>query len=882
MTFTLVRIDIRALQRRFRASIAAAALATLPLWSTVALGQACPNPTQPDLDYNCPIGPVYTTPTFGNVPWLNPEYFETIQIGDVDGDGVDDMIARDASGLHLYMYDVSLGTWKPVLTTQGGSELVLDYFSDARGWGLDKSYYATIKLVNLRYGAIKLVARAPDGLTVFEFARGPDQLGFPTGSWRQASKAGPFPDKDGWSALPYALSIRYGRIVDYTDGGGVVVGWGKNGLETYRWNGLGWTQLPNTPGFGDAAAHAAGVLSLQIVSIDESVPDRLLVIGDNGLAAYAFMPDVGWRIAVGAPTGLFTATTGCDAGTNSCAHTLQTAWLDGERYPVVMARRSGCNKKARGMMGVAFNPENGQWRVVFGQGPFDDCAPNSFRDVRNFSSIMAADIDGDGVDELIGRGPGGVLAYRWNKSTGRWSSMVVNAPALSDALWASDPAYWASLRTARLDGRKQALLARGSSGMRTWLYDGTSFARPKPYGNFPALDPASYQAVNTFLQLPNGVRRSYSDGTTSGVMNTYITELSGICHNEIAANPVQFQNCDPRPNSQNPAFTATVNQLLRELSYAVAAGGYFDTVNQMQLQLFSQEGIEFPSIQDNLQLAQASQQNAAMPYLNLFTNIAKFLASIMGPEATIVVNGMTVAVSAIPLFENTAVSIRPQQYANIQGTIANLQQQAQNNLSSGKQHVAGDYALLSGVGQLVASQVWQLDQGAYLSASRYAFTQWVMQQLLPTLYDLWDVTACDPGKNFVDCTPPPQGSNVYKYSNNPQGIGIDFVAILQKKSGYINTLPCHAPFNDYYTYCNFDQMGLPQGLQNLVFGKRTPECIYKPGAGTGWVYPAPNAPGCSLGAGPAIFLNEDGWNFHQSVCGANVNTGPANCLGLSH
>ena len=79
---------------------------------------------------------------------------------------------------------------------------------------------------------------------------------------------------------------------------------------------------------------------------------------------------------------------------------------------------------------------------------------------------MAADIDGNGTDELIGRGPNGILAYRWNTSTQRWSSMVTNAPALSDALWASDPAYWASLRTAKIDGQKHALLARGSSGMR--------------------------------------------------------------------------------------------------------------------------------------------------------------------------------------------------------------------------------------------------------------------------------------------------------------------------------------------------------------------------------------------------------------------------------
>lgn len=483
MIVALRGIDLQAFRQRSLA-VAGVALA-VALFSTVARGQAnCPNP-DPNRDYNCPIGPVYTTPSWGNVPWLNPEYFETIQTGDVDGDGVADLIARDASGLHLYMYDGSLGTWKPVLTTQGGSELVLDYFSDANGWANSKTYYATIKLVHLNQGATKLVARAPDGLTVFEFVRGEDRLGFPTGSWKQDSKAGPFPDKAGWGAAPYGLSLRYGRVIDASDAFGVV-GWGKDGLETYQWNGVGWTRLAGTPGFGDAASQVASVLSMQIASIDNNDPDRLLVIGDKGLAAYAFVPKVGWQISVSEPAGLFTSAAGCDAGSQTCAYTLQTARLSGEPKPVIMARRGGCSKRGTGMMGVALNPENGQWRVVFASGPFDDCVPQSFADVRNFGSIMAADIDGDGSDELIGRGPNGVLAYRWDRSKGRWSPLVTNAPALTDALWGSDPAYWASLRTARIDGSKHALLARGSAGMRTWLYDGTSFARPQPYGTVAA------------------------------------------------------------------------------------------------------------------------------------------------------------------------------------------------------------------------------------------------------------------------------------------------------------------------------------------------------------------------------------------------------------
>ena len=40
--------------------------------------------------------------------------------------------------------------------------------------------------------------RAGDGLTVVEFTRGTEQLGFPTGSWKRISKDGPFVDSADW------------------------------------------------------------------------------------------------------------------------------------------------------------------------------------------------------------------------------------------------------------------------------------------------------------------------------------------------------------------------------------------------------------------------------------------------------------------------------------------------------------------------------------------------------------------------------------------------------------------------------------------------------------------------------------------------------------
>lgn len=251
--------------------------------------------------------------------------------------------------------------------------------------------------------------------------------------------------------------------------------------------------------------------------------------------------------------------------------------------PVIVVRMDlGCNPNVvGGVMGIRRTAAGG-WDNVFSSGPFGDCAPNDFSDPRNFRSIRAADIDGDGIDEFIGRGPGGILAYSWNGKTSKWSQIVNNVPALSDGLWARDPAYRSTIRTARVDGRKAALLARGTAGIRTWLYNGATFARPKPYGSFPVLDQASYSAINNFLNLPHGVRASYANGTSTCLLEQYISSLRDICHTETSANPPQFKSCDPprsllrgpRPAPVVSVFTATVDQLLRELYYVIASNGW--------------------------------------------------------------------------------------------------------------------------------------------------------------------------------------------------------------------------------------------------------------------------------------------------------------------
>ena len=843
------------LPRRWAGIIIALAFAAMTGSAAPAHAQAgCPS-NDFDQDYDCPVGPVYVIPSWGNVPWLKPEYYETIQTGDLDGDGVDELIGRDVGGVHVFMYNATLGTWRPVLTLDGADELVLGDLSDLMGWHAPQ-YYKTIKLVRLASsGPMSLVARAADGLIVYRFTRGPDtSFGFPTGSWGQPIIGGPFADTSNWNQPPYYETLRYGTI-DAT-GATAVIGWGADGLYTSKWNGSQWTDPEVSKDFGDAKGYdPAELTSLRLAQIDATTTNKLLFMNADGLAAYRFVSGAGWQPMASDANGVFTQA--CEVLVE-CAYTLQTATLDTSGIPVVLAHSTGCKS---GLVGAKLNAAGTTWERTFAVGPFTECGPDSFFEEWNWRTIQAADIDGDGIAEVIGRGPRGILAYGYK--AGNWSKIVVNTPALSDGVWASDQSYWGAIRTAKIDGSKSALLARGSAGIRTWLYDGSTFARPTPYG-FPALDTVSYRVVNDVLKLPRGVRAAYTDGTTSSVLGGYIGDLENLCVGPPKSlNPPQYAVCNPpaaplgpKAHATDPtaAFTFTVNQLLRELTYIVAANGHFDVVRGIQSTLFSQEGVEFPSIEANLLLAEAKNASVTSNYLTLFANVLKFLGSLVGlPSLTFTGNAIAVGLSVNPLFMNSGTAKLQQEYADIAQTISNLQQQNQVTTDASKVYVAGDYGLLATVGPLVTSGIWsRLDQNGYLSGARYTFTLWVMQQLLPTVWENFQVTGCDtPTIGSLVCTPPPNGSNMSFYSDR----GVDFTGILPIQD------PCVDAEGN--TECSWNP--LPANLQTFVFGPITPECTYAPGTARAWVYPAPGSNGCSLGAAQDIFASRNGWSFTNNV-----------------
>ena len=93
---------------------------------------------------------------------------------------------------------------------------------------------------------------------------------------------------------------------------------------------------------------------------------------------------------------------------------------------------------------------------------------------------LHADIDGDGRDELIGRGPGGILVNKFDPTTGQWLPMPAPQQDEGAGLWRdvdtwNQPQYYLTIQCADIDGDGQAeLIGRGGRGIEIYKYDTTA------------------------------------------------------------------------------------------------------------------------------------------------------------------------------------------------------------------------------------------------------------------------------------------------------------------------------------------------------------------------------------------------------------------------
>ncbi|MDD1650237.1 MAG: VCBS repeat-containing protein, partial [Methylococcaceae bacterium] len=200
-----------------------------------------------------PCGPSLQLPPWATSAFTQPQYYATIQTGDIDGDGAAELLGRGPAGLEVYKFSAAIGQWQPLLDANsnylvgaGLGQNGTSFFSDANGttYWTSQPYYSTIQTGDIDGdGADEILARSMLGIVVFKWDKtnqGWTQLAPPL-AW--------FSDAGGWAAPQYYSTIQTADI----DGDGSVelLGRGAGGMAVFDWGSSGWNQLAGGGPFPD-------------------------------------------------------------------------------------------------------------------------------------------------------------------------------------------------------------------------------------------------------------------------------------------------------------------------------------------------------------------------------------------------------------------------------------------------------------------------------------------------------------------------------------------------------------------------------------------------------------------------------------------------------
>jgi hypothetical protein len=152
--------------------------------------------------------------------------------------------------------------------------------------------------------------------------------------------------------------------------------------------------------------------------------------------------------------------------------TRQNADLDGDGSDELLLRTPS------GILAWRYAPEWGQWLDLIGAGPaWSDSA--GWAAAEYYTTIQTADVDGDGRAELLGRGPAGLAVYRYDPDAAddepHWIRLdIPTTPLLDDKLW-TQPRYYSTMQCADIDGDgRDELLVRGPDGLHAWRLESTT------------------------------------------------------------------------------------------------------------------------------------------------------------------------------------------------------------------------------------------------------------------------------------------------------------------------------------------------------------------------------------------------------------------------
>ena len=759
-------------------------------------------------------------PMFAGTDWTDASHYPTILVADVLGDGGDQIIARDSSGIIIFSYTAgpngAPGTWSKVFIQPG-----LSPFSDQDGYGGVQGALssATIQAADLTgNGQADLFAVTPSGdLEAVEY----------TGAGFGGLAAIPEHFVPG---SPQANTLHASPVIN----GRRELWWADNfGMVGVRLNGYGgWTYVsqprPTSPGpcaltetsptpWGSSPAYYD---TCRVVNVTGTSNVEVVGRGVDGLHVWELNAQGVWQ-------QLATLSAFSDAnGWNQAKYwaSIQYANLDGS---------------ASGQQEVVARGPNGV--VVYKY----DTTANQWDQLPSTNAVSL-------TDDPWGSDPSYYGTLRLGDASG--------------------------------DGRQDTLIARGPYGIRTWFYGrpgqtGWSTYAPSGYPAFGGTQQTAYAtanalpAVQAFL-APVGVTQirqfwatenAPSAGSLAGLQST-LASAAG-CSGEQTFAPPQYQSCTPPAGSTGFSagdWKTVVNELLSEAWNAQQVVAFYAELDNIRQNLFIDEGAELPAIAGKLNLAAATNTPTSFNLLGFSSATLGVAASVAFafPELSAALWVASEIVSMIPSASPDLTNNFDGTYNQLQNVFASSISQTQKALASQSLQVRSDLNLSSLVAQLRQRGTWAMDDIGVESASNQGFAQSVYKTLMPVLYTRYQVSGCASGATWqgepVTCTGPSAAPGVAGSVPNFAEIGTGPPTIGQFTGVCVPT-PGGGP--NRWT-CPYQDQLLDPSVATPIWGLVSSNCAYQPGdPDTVWTF------GCNLGVNPATSVYQDltsvkeNWDF---------------------
>jgi hypothetical protein len=868
--------------------------------------------------YNGACGPQFEQPAWGDgAGWTDPSKYSTIQLADLTGNGVDELIARNDDGIEIWRFDTTLGQWRPAIGANGQPEVLTDFRSplpseSGPNWN-QAQYYKTIQTADLTgNGAHEIIARFPDGMRVYRYAPPAGTKSIDGGTWSVISKGGPFSDADGYTDPSLYLTI---HAVGAENGQPAqLVAQAKSGVVLYDWNGSGWTKHSPAP-LGPYEADPSSYLALQMASLPSKtgVVRALIERYDGGVVAQ--YENAGkWQVLGAKPSpGPFAdaveapntdcpfetdgPTSECFGSSPSYYETLRFADIDGKPGEEMLGRTSD------GLRMYKLASDGSKWSALakltdLGGSAFDSNPPPPGR----WASIRTADIGPGSSTEVLALDGTGLQAWAYDATADKWSKLAPPTPLnLGGKTWDTDASYYSTIQAGDVTGSgHEAVIARGPFGIRTWFYDlhgdsGWTSYLPQDTSSYPQFAggrAAAFAALNAQAKSHGAIPSS--DGSVRDVW----TGENAPSRSDLSALQqaiLGFAGCSGSPNGSPPYaactppagtsgfsgadWTAVVNEVLAEIGLAGDTDDFFAQLDTLRQKTFIAQGAELDAIAAKLGVQGAAGNETTVKPAELTAGILKILGALAGnvPVAgEALATALETAGELVGLMASDSPTLNSEfsaRYADLKDRFATMITEIDKGLEVQSQEVRSSYNLMSLVAQLTTGQgPWRdPDTIGLESANDQGFAQWVYSQLLPTMYVRYHVSGCELGDpqgsktcGAVDATKP--GMLVESQDANHRPVDFDMIGLAPFYDGYDH--PCsagHDIFGGYNYRCYYEP--LPGELGGLVWGHPSETCDYRPGnANTKWVY------GCNVGVNPerSISLTEgpaNGWQF-TDYCGS--------------